>query len=238
MHLDDRAGERLERVVDRPAVVRPRAGVDDEGVGVVERRVEELDVLALVVRLPAAHLEAELARPRVDLRLEVLQRAVAVLRRVAPSEQVEVDAVEHVDAHGAGCYWRPPRRPGSGDELVERAADVGRRAPRRPTAALPGASRRTSRGEPRSAFLSRASAAQAASRSTRDGLRGEHVLDDAHLVREAREAKRRQEAERDGASVRERVARRRLERVPEGVAEVELVPRARGRADPAGRRPT
>ena len=104
VHLDDRAREGLERVVDRPAVVRPRAGVENERVGVVERRVEEFHVLALVVRLPAPHLEAELARPRVDLRLEVLQRPVAVLRRVAASEEVEVDPVEDVDAHGRGCY--------------------------------------------------------------------------------------------------------------------------------------
>ena len=92
--------ERLERVADRPAVVRPRARVHNEAVGGVERRVQELDVLALVVRLPAADLEAQLAGPRVDLRLEILERAVAVDAGVASPEQVEVDPVEDVDAHG------------------------------------------------------------------------------------------------------------------------------------------
>src|SRR4029078_7958329 len=42
---------------------------------------------------------------------------------------------------------------------------------------------------------------------------------------ECGEPQRRREAARDGATVRQRVARRGLERVAEGVAEIELVPR-------------
>ena len=99
VHLDERYLEGLERVVDRPRVVRPGAGVDDQPVGGAERLMEEADVLALVVRLAAPHLEVELARPGVDLRLQVLDRLVAVDRLVAPAEQVEVDPVEDVDAH-------------------------------------------------------------------------------------------------------------------------------------------
>ena len=61
--------------------------------------MQELDVLPFVVRLPAAHLQVELARPGVDLRLEVLDRLLAVDRLVAAAEQVQIDTVEDVDAH-------------------------------------------------------------------------------------------------------------------------------------------
>jgi hypothetical protein len=42
MHLDDRNLEQLERVVDRPLIMRPRAGVDDNAVDRVERVVAPL----------------------------------------------------------------------------------------------------------------------------------------------------------------------------------------------------
>ena len=99
VHFDERHGERLECVVDRPRVVRPGARVDDQAVGRAERLVKEADVLAFVVRLPAANLEVELARPRVDLGFEILDRLVAVGRLVTATEQVEVDTVEDVDPH-------------------------------------------------------------------------------------------------------------------------------------------
>ena len=54
MHLHHRRGEELERIADRPRVVRPRAGVRDDSVRPLERLVAPVDVLALVVRLPAA----------------------------------------------------------------------------------------------------------------------------------------------------------------------------------------
>ena len=51
-------------------------------------------------------------------------------------------------------------------------------------------------------------------------LRPKRLLDDVRV--EAGEPQRREQAERDGAAVRERVVRRRLERVRERVAEVQL----------------
>ena len=102
--------------MDRVAVVAPGARVDDHAVGPVERVVAELDVLALAVRLAAADGVAELAGPRVDALLELVQRKAAVDRRVAPVEDVEVHAVEDVHAHGGSLV---------GDQLVERAPHVG-----------------------------------------------------------------------------------------------------------------
>src|SRR5437899_2862228 len=88
VHLDERSRVRLERIVDRVAVVRPGAGIDDHAVGPVERVVAPLDVLALAVRLPAPHGQAELLRPAVDLRLELRVGKAAVLLRVAAPEEV------------------------------------------------------------------------------------------------------------------------------------------------------
>ena len=116
VHLDERHLERLKRVVDRPGVVRPGAGVDDQPVGGAEGLVEEPDVLALVVRLAAADLQVELARPGVDLGLEVLDGLAPVDRLVAPPKQAEVDPVEDVDAHGATLV---------GDEVVECSSHLG-----------------------------------------------------------------------------------------------------------------
>ena len=114
MHLDDGHVEELERVADRVAVVRPRPRVCDHSVRPVERLVDPVDVLALAVRLLALHARAEIARPLIDPRLELVERGAAVLLRIAAAEHVEVDAVEDEDAH----------RRNLGDQLVEGAADV------------------------------------------------------------------------------------------------------------------
>ena len=73
--------EQLERVVDRPRVVRPGAGVDDDAVVVVVGVVAPLDELALAVRLAALHGQLELAAPVVDAALELGDREAAVERR-------------------------------------------------------------------------------------------------------------------------------------------------------------
>src|SRR5262245_32204856 len=74
MNLDDRRLEQLERVPDRVAVVRPRGRVDDDAVRPVERFMDPVDVLALVVRLFALRTRADIARPLVDARLELSER--------------------------------------------------------------------------------------------------------------------------------------------------------------------
>ena len=78
VHLDRGQPRHLDGVAQRPRVVGPGAGVEQEPVGVVGGAVQLVDVLALVVGLEEAHLEAELARVLRDLALELGQREVAV----------------------------------------------------------------------------------------------------------------------------------------------------------------
>ena len=73
--------------------------------------MDELDVLALVIRLAATHLQVELPRPGVDLSLEVLERTVSVRAGVALAEQVEIDTVEDVDAHRGKTLDEVPAEP-------------------------------------------------------------------------------------------------------------------------------
>ena len=230
VHLDERDGERLERVVDRPRVVRPGPGIDDQAVGRPERLVEEADVLALVVRLPAAHLEIELARPRVDLRLQILDRLVAVDRLVAPTEQVEVDPVEDVDAHAATLVGRSRLS----------SAGLRRSSARADSTSLPhvGSPCALEEHEPRR--RRRRTSCRGRARPGRvavdpDGLRVELAPDGGERLVVAREAKRGDEPERDGLPVRKVVAGRRLERMGERVARGSAGCAARGRAGRRGR---
>ena len=112
-----------------------------------------------------------------------------------------------------------------GDQAVERRT-TSAAGSSLPHVGSPKRGRRTSRGVPSSVFLSRASAAHAASRSTRTGFGSSCFRTAASASLVARELERRDHPERDGLPVRERVAGRRLERVPERVTEVELVARA------------
>ena len=75
---------------------------------------------------------------------------------------------------------------------------------------------------PSTAFLSRWSAAHAASRSTATGVGARTSSTVLGLVLEPGEPERGEEPERDRVAVRDRVARRGLERMRERVAEVEL----------------
>ena len=172
MHLDHRHREQLDGVPDRVAVVRPRGRVEDDAVGSVERLVAPVDVLALAVRLPAADPQVELLRPLVDLRLELLQPEPAVQLRIAPPEHVEVDTVEHVDAHAVTLpeisASSAARTSASGSSCLDGA---GRRRAARSAAGLScraAAPPRRARGRPRTG-----SGASTASTAAVRGRRGE-----------------------------------------------------------------
>src|SRR5262249_36893126 len=141
------------RVVDRPRVVRPGGGVDDDRVDGVVRVVAPLHELALVVRLAALDGQLELPRPRIDLALELRDRQPSVELRVATAEDVQVDAVEDEDPHAINL------------SSSRRTSASGRATP----CSGPSAPRRTKRGIPPRAFLSRCIACQARSRSTGTG---------------------------------------------------------------------
>ena len=123
----------------------------------------------------------------------------------------------------------------SGDQAVELAPHVGLVGSSTPTAAC--RARRAGRAAARRRRL-------LVARERRPGalavdahrLGPQLLLDDGGV--EAGEPERREQAERDGAAVRELVAGGRLERVRERVAEVELRRARRGRAGRAGRRPS
>ena len=70
MDLDGRQRGQLDRVAQRPRVVRPRAGVEQQAVRVVIDLVELLDVLALVVGLEEDRLQLQLVREPLDPVLE------------------------------------------------------------------------------------------------------------------------------------------------------------------------
>ena len=61
----------LQRVADRPRVVGPRAGVQEDRVGVRAQRVQVLDELALVVGVEEARGQAQRARVVLDPLLEL-----------------------------------------------------------------------------------------------------------------------------------------------------------------------
>ena len=178
--------------------------------------MEEADVLALVVRLPAANLQVELARPRVDLRLQVLDRLAAVGRLVTPPSRSRLTPlrtsirtrVTLIGDQGRRVpHARPP--PGARSPTSARPAARGARAAasRRPSSCPVREPPRPPRGRRAPASGSSSSGRQRApARSPRAG--------------ELRASRARQPA------VRQRVAGRRLERVPERVAEIELVARS------------
>src|SRR4051794_12958966 len=122
VHLDDRDRERLERIMDRPRVVRPGGGIDDDRVDGVVRVVAPLDELALVVRLAAQDGELELPRPLVDPALELGDRQPSVQPRVAAAEDVQIDAVEDEHPHAPGRLRLPPGGAGLRRRLTTPAA--------------------------------------------------------------------------------------------------------------------
>ena len=95
VHLGDGRLDDLERVTQRVAVVRPGAGVDDHRPGALDGdAVELLHHLALEVGLERQDGEAAALGVPGDLALELAQRERAVVRRVAASEHVQIDAVQ------------------------------------------------------------------------------------------------------------------------------------------------
>ena len=103
--------------------MRPGTWVDDDSVRPAECVVTPVDVLALVIRLAAAHVTAEVGCPFVDARLELRQREASVQLGVAAREHVEVDPVQDDDLHGATLIR---------DQLVEGSAVRGLRLCRLP----------------------------------------------------------------------------------------------------------
>src|SRR4051812_8200094 len=97
MNIDRRQRADLERVADRPAVMRPGARVHDQRIRGLRRLMQALDERAFLVGVEEARLEAEVTGPVPDAHLQLDQGESAVVLRVALSEHVEVHAVHHLD---------------------------------------------------------------------------------------------------------------------------------------------
>src|SRR5918995_488113 len=147
VHLDRGQPGDLERVAQRPGVVRPGARIEDQAVREVARLVELLDVLALEVGLEEAHLESELTAEAPDPLLEPHEAQAAVDLGRAAIECAEVDPVQHRHAvlHDRSNSATAARR-SSGDTPI-------------PVRTSPGASTSTNPTRPPRRFLSRAVAA-------------------------------------------------------------------------------
>src|SRR5437763_7943297 len=152
MDLDRREGGDLQRVADRPRVMRPRSRVEHDGVGVLAQRVQALDECALVIALKEARREVQLAGFALDPLLELGKRERAVQRRVAATELVEVHAVHDLDAR--------PRAHAASSATAARTSSA---ASWHPTSTSPGAATSTNGTSPERRFLSRASASSTAS---------------------------------------------------------------------------
>src|SRR6185312_17213656 len=76
----------------------PCTRVEDDPVGESLEAVQVLDELAFVVGLKEPRLERQLRPHLRHLSLEVSEGDAAVVRRIATSELVEVDAVHDLDA--------------------------------------------------------------------------------------------------------------------------------------------
>ena len=94
----------LQRVADRPRVVRPGAGVEDDAVGDPVEAVQVLDERALEVRLEEARLEAQLVREAADLLLQAVERQLAV---DAPDRGGRAGRGSRREAPRCGCARAP-----------------------------------------------------------------------------------------------------------------------------------
>src|SRR5262249_29881825 len=106
MDLDDRQLGGGKRVHERDRGVRVGAGIEDDAVGGLPRLVDPIDKLALVVRLPAVELEAQLGGTLEAGLLDVGERLPAVDLRLAQAQEIEIGSIEDEYRRIAG-HGRP-----------------------------------------------------------------------------------------------------------------------------------
>jgi hypothetical protein len=98
MHLDGRQRRDLERVMDRPRIVRPGAGVEDDPVRHPLQSVQVVHELALGVGLEEAQRKPQLVCVLADTQLQLGQRQRAVVHLRATTKHVHVDPVHDLDS--------------------------------------------------------------------------------------------------------------------------------------------
>ena len=101
MHFNNRRAEHRQGVAQTVAVMRPSTRVNHQRVSLIAQSlVDSFDHLAFVVRLKTLNGRAKLAAQCLHARVDLGQRRRAVLRRVALTEHVEIDAVQNKNFHG------------------------------------------------------------------------------------------------------------------------------------------
>src|ERR1700732_3523936 len=103
VHLDHRSLERLDRIDDGDRGEGIGGRIDDDGIGALPRRLDQVDQLAFMVRLVKGKRKSKLGRFALASLLDLRQRRGAVNMRLAHAEQVEVGAVE--DYHSFHVFF-------------------------------------------------------------------------------------------------------------------------------------
>ncbi len=99
MYFHGRDGDRLDGVEERDARMRIRARVDDDSVRFPVRSLDPVDQIPFVVRLVQFDLNAALFRVFPDRGAEGIVILLAVNRRLADPEHIDVRSVDYQDLH-------------------------------------------------------------------------------------------------------------------------------------------
>ena len=110
VQFDDWHAGTLDRVVQRNRRVRVGARIHHDtehavGCHLAAGLVNPVDQLAFVIRLPALDLDAKLRAGIGTQALDIGQRFMTVLGRLAGAEQVQIGAVEYKDFFHEKSLW-------------------------------------------------------------------------------------------------------------------------------------
>ena len=102
MHFDHGNGEHLERVQHRHRSVGIGGGIENDGGGLVTRRLDHFHQLAFLVALGEQDGKAVRLGPRPAGFFDLRQGGLAVNLRLPAAQQIEVGPVEDMDRQGLG----------------------------------------------------------------------------------------------------------------------------------------
>ena len=110
MHLNDRAFERFQRVVNGDRSVGESPGIDDDPGGPLARRVYPVDQLVLGVALSKRQFKPNFGAERAGPRFDVGEGLVSVDRGLALAEQIQIWAIQNENMGGHLIFSPGSRR--------------------------------------------------------------------------------------------------------------------------------